>query len=126
MNPEDGGAIGFKGIGGFSVELDTFENSDLGDTNGNHIAIMQDVGGTTQHLRFSDQKIPKLNDGAIRELTVVIEAGLISVILDGVLMIEKFQLPNYEAFEGHLAFSSATGLGFNRHMVWDIFAQVND
>ena len=125
MNPEDAGAIGFRGIGGFSVELDTYDNGSLGDPDGNHIAIMQDVNGT-QHLKFSDKQIPKLNDGSVRELTVVIEGGLISVILDGVLMIEKFQLPNYQAFEGHLAFSSATGGGWNRHMVWDIFAKVND
>jgi hypothetical protein len=124
MSPGLGGSIGFLGIGGFAVELDTYNNAE--DRDGNHVAIVKDQGsGVLNHLAISKPGLPRLNDGIARKVDVVIKKGLVTVLLDGEEIIAPYQIPDFQAFEGHLVFSSATGLYFNRHIVWDIFATVD-
>ena len=122
MDPGKGGAIGFRGIGGFAVELDSYKNS--GEVNGNHVAIMSDENGSTEEHKVVRVDSYRFNDGKERKVTIVIDRGVVSVAIDGELLINKYSIPNYEAFEGHMVFSSATGNGWGKHQVWDVFAKL--
>ena len=124
MNPQIGGSIG-AGIGGFAIELDTYQNNNLGDPDGNHIAITKDLGTKPTHLKIASNISSDLNDGRAKHLEVVIDSGVVSVKLDGEVVISRFSIPNFQPFEGHLVFTSSTGGGYNRHQVWDITQKIN-
>ena len=122
MNPGIGGAIGFEGIGGFAVEIDTYKNG--GEVNGNHVAIMKDENNKMSELKVVKVDSYRFNDGRARKVTIRVDKGVVSISIDGQSIINSYTIPNFQAFDGHMAISSATGNGWGRHQVWDVFAKL--
>lgn len=97
-----GGGMGWAGLSGYGVELDTYYNSGY-DPNGNHVGIVN-RGGTALQTNTS---VPTLEDGSWHLAEVYFDGGDIQVYIDGT------QYLNYTVSWSHssvlLGFTSATG-----------------
>jgi PKD repeat protein len=70
--------------------------------------------------RLTQVVVPELATGGWHEAIVALDEGAITVMLDGVTIIDEFAIPGYESFTGYFGFSAATGASINEHRVDDI------
>lgn len=121
--PQTGGGVGCKGIRGLAIEIDTYQNQEFDDPDGNHIAIIDTyTSEQPEHLYLATNLPPDINDGKARTMEIYIIDDTVTVKLDNTIIIDNFTIPNFEPLEGHLLFSGSTGVDYNRHLVWDIFS----
>ena len=84
---EGGSGLGYRYIWGLALEFDTYENAEMGDPNGNHIALMknrQAVGLTANHQEevASNSAVPELADGQVHLARFVYVPGNFKLYLD--------------------------------------------
>ena len=108
-----GSCLGAYGFSGYGVEFDTYLSSSYGDTNGNHIAIIDtaDFG-----VYATDGSIPTLSDGGEFDVEVYYTQGDIEVYFDGSLSMAT-TLKDYALTDVLFGFSAATGGLTNAHAV---------
>ncbi len=109
----DGCGLGYGGdasctsgpaLPGWSVELDTLAGDDdcaVGD----HVAVVVD-GAITSPAGCASAALA----GEWHTVELVVSAGLVSVVLDGVTVLDA-AVPSGQAFEGFAGFTAATGVG---------------
>ncbi len=106
----NGGAIMYKGITGYAVELDTYTNSE--PTDHNHISINK---SQTEHLSWD--LLPESEDGLWHTLDVAVINDVCYVFVDKYLKLNyKTPTTGY----GYLGITSATGASKNLHAVRNI------
>ncbi len=105
--PDLGGTLDASCPGGYFVAFDTYPNynSEVYLAHGNHTTRL--VQASTIHLE----------DNAWHAAEVRLEAGVITVILDGATLINHYAIPNYTPFTGYFGFSAATGGEYNTQSV---------
>ncbi len=100
-----GYGYGVAGLGGIAVVIDTFTNT--GEPEAPFLVVLDAQSGA--HL--TRQKIAEVRNGQEHRLRVKLDAGKVSVWLDGAATITDFALPTYAPFAGHWGFTAGTGAG---------------
>ena len=112
-----GGTLGFNGSLGYGVELDTYQNPELGDPNHEHVAVIKDV--SSNHLISELLAVPTIEDGRTHTFHIRLRAGTIIVWIDGVQRLSHTPA-GLDPFDGFLGFSAACGAAFNEHALDEI------
>ena len=109
------GGFGVGGLNGYSVAIDTFQNT--GEPAVPYLAILKNDSPPTP-LLIPTTAIPNVRDGADHTLRVKLGVGgKVSVWLDGLNRINEFAIPGYVPFTGHWGFTAATGGSSETHFV---------
>ncbi len=111
-----GAGIGFKGLGGYAVVIDTTQET--GEPAAPFLAIEKSDG--TRLVTVAPPTLPNLRDSQTHTLKVALQAGKVSVAVDTKNYITDFALPSYTAFTGHWGFTAATGATGETHFVNNI------
>lgn len=110
-----GGYLGYQGLGGYSIEFDTYNNGSSWDNNNdNHIAV--NAGDVTNSLTQTNITDFNLNDDNWRTVDVSFTNGLVNVDISGQNYI-NYQIQNYSEFDGYFGFTAATGGESDWHKV---------
>ena len=113
---DPGGGLAIAGLQGYAVEFDTYDNSDCGDPDADHVGI--DVLGAVcgQGEQESIQSFPlapfgvNLQDGQWHSAEVALVDGTLILTLDGVTVVAGFMLPGWTAGVSYwYGFSGSTG-----------------
>ncbi|MDB4969046.1 MAG: hypothetical protein JWN44_4735 [Myxococcales bacterium] len=115
-----GYGVGYLGMDGFAVELDTFMNLGNGDPNGNHVSLVRTSDGT--HLLSSGTMNQSLRATASRVAHIRFNGVHLLVEIDGGKTIDAdlpsgLKLPAGSLFFGFTAASSAVN---DHHAVSDL------
>lgn len=111
----NGGNLMWYNGRGYAVEIDNYKNSELGDPNGTHIAILKD--GVNHHLAWCNA--PTIENDAWHEIRVVNSFGDIQVYYDGTQVL-SYAAPSYALTRGQFRFSGATGSSHSMEIIDDI------
>ncbi len=123
-----GGALGVASLPGWGVELDTYDNNNgaCGDSDGNHVAV-DDLAacGMGQPTSLAVAPAPfALRDTGAHAAHVVLKNGLVTVSLDGQLVLDSVALPGFQAGQQRwLLFGAGTGGLNDRHEVRNVAIQ---
>lgn len=109
-----GGGIGYYGMPGWSLEIDTWYNSEYRDpTTEDHLSVHID-GDVTNPVTWA--ALPEMEDGAWHTLDVTVIDGHMTVAVDGVTYIDQ-PIPGMTSFPAYVGFTAATGASTNYHLV---------
>lgn len=120
----DGCGLGFGGgscstssvgLPGYSIEFDTYYNSEADPTEEDHVAFYVD-GDLTNPLAWA--AVPELEDTGWHDVVVTIQEPAVEVTIDGNVVISAF-MPgdvNFD-FPAHVGFTAGTGYFHNLHLV---------
>ena len=112
-----GYGLGYLGMKGFAVELDTFNNITNGDPNDNHVALMRASDGA--HLLVGTPAQPPLHSSMERQAHVRFTGTHVLIEIDGVKIIEA-DLPSGSTFttdEYYFGFTGSSGGWTDRHSI---------
>ncbi len=111
---DSGGSIGYSGLPGWSVEVDTYDNGRSQDPTGDdHVMFTFDgnVSGVTAWAA-----LPEMEDGAWHTMAVEVHAPRVTVTIDGVAYIDE-DISGYFDFPAYVGFTAATGSLTNYHLI---------
>ena len=109
-----GGGIGYYGMPGWSIEIDTWYNSEYRDpTTEDHLSVHID-GDVSNPVTWAT--LPEMEDGAWHTLDVTVIDGAMTVAVDGVTYIDQ-PIPGITSFPAYVGFTAATGSSTNYHLV---------
>jgi len=109
-----GGGLGYQGLPGWSIEIDTWYNAELADpTAEDHVSLHFD-GAASEVQAWA--ALPDVEDGQWHTLDVTVVAPRVQVALDGVLYLDQ-DVPGTYAFPAYIGFTAATGQATNAHWV---------
>jgi hypothetical protein len=111
-----GNSYGVVGLPGYAVVIDTSPNA--GEPSTPHLAIIDAANLTTPAL--GRYMIPNVRDAQNHRLRVTLDAGKVSVWIDGVNYVSNLALPSATPFAGHWGFTGATGGNSEAHWVTDV------
>ncbi|MBI4586915.1 MAG: protein kinase [Planctomycetes bacterium] len=105
---------------GYAVQIDTYPSPEDNDPEKPHVALTRRASAEAteraEHLALFEPPRGIAYD-AWHLVRVELRDGIVSVSFDGEAAISDFPIPGFEAFEGYLGFSAATGGGYQRHLV---------
>ena len=111
---DSGGGIGYAGLPGWSIEVDTWYNPELGDpTPDDHVSFLFDGYPYTVYAWAT---LPEMEDGAWHTMQVSVIAPHVTVVIDGVTYIDQDIAGTY-AFPAYVGFTAATGGATNYHLI---------
>jgi hypothetical protein len=109
-----GGGLGYAGLPGFSIELDTWYNAEYSDpTPDDHLSFHLN-GDQTKLQAWS--AVPELEDDAWHLLSVRVIGARARVDLDGVTYIDE-DIAGLTPFPAYVGFTASTGGLYNYHLV---------
>lgn len=114
----NGGAIGYGGLPGWSVEVDTWDNT--GDpglsepTRADHVSFVIDGASGGVGEVYAD--IHEVEDGQWHEMQVDVSGQHVTVSIDGIVYIDEV-IPGITTFPAHVGFTAATGNVTNNHFI---------
>jgi len=109
-----GGGIGYEGLPGWSVEVDTWYNGESNDpTTEDHVSVHIDgvVGSPVVWAT-----LPDMEDGNWHRMTVDVAGTWMTVSIDGVVYIDQ-AISQIVAFPAYVGFTAATGSMTNYHLI---------
>jgi hypothetical protein len=104
--------MGFSGLSGYAVELDTYYNGGV-DPNGNHVAI---TDATTFVSSASSTGIPTLENAGWMSLDVWVDGTSVQVAVDGTTYLTS-TLSGAGIEDPLLGVTAATGGATNNHSI---------
>jgi hypothetical protein len=111
---QSGGGIGYQGLPGWSIEVDTYDNGIGNDpTSADHVSFHFD-GNVYNPVAWS--ALPEMEDGQWHRLVAEVVAPHVRVEIDGVVYIDQDIAGNY-AFPAYVGFTGATGSLTNYHLI---------
>lgn len=113
----NGGSIGYGGLPGWSIEVDTWYNSETQfnePTVSDHVALVIDGAQGSAPEIYAE--LPELEDGAWHTMTVDVQGQDVQVSIDGTLYLDD-TVPALTSFPAHVGFTSATGNQTNEHLI---------
>ena len=111
---ELGGGLGYKGLPGWSVEIDTYYNGEYNDpTTMDHVSFHLDGNVQTPLLWAA---LPEMEDNAWHEMSVSVTGTTVVVDVDGVNYING-TVSGITAFPAYVGFSASTGALTNSHLI---------
>lgn len=109
-----GGGIGYGGLPGWSIEVDTWHNAEHNDpTTADHLSLHLD-GVVTAPLVWSD--LPEMEDGNWHRMAVNVTGTRVTVDIDGSSYIDQ-AVPELTSFPAYVGFTGATGYYTNYHLI---------
>lgn len=109
-----GGGIGYGGLPGWSVEVDTWHNPELSDpTAEDHVSLILDGYPYTPLVSAT---LPEMEDGAWHTMSVTVVDAWMTVVIDDVTYIDQ-SVPELTSFPAYVGFTAATGAATNYHLV---------
>ncbi|MBO84095.1 MAG: hypothetical protein CL927_01955, partial [Deltaproteobacteria bacterium] len=109
-----GGGIGYGGLPGWSIEVDTWHNAEHNDpTTADHLSLHLD-GVVTAPLVWSD--LPEMEDGNWHRMAVNVTGTRVTVDIDGSSYIDQ-DVPELTSFPAYVGFTGATGYYTNYHLI---------
>jgi hypothetical protein len=109
-----GGGIGYYGLPGWSVEVDTWYNSEHNDpTSADHVSVHID-GNVNDPLAWA--ALPEMEDGGWHRAIVDVVGSHMRVWIDEVLYIDQ-TIGGLTPFEAYVGFTAATGGATNWHLI---------
>ena len=108
-----GGGIGYQGLPGWTVEIDTYYNRGTDPTSQDHVSVHidGDVGSTETRAA-----LPDMEDGQWHELRVQADGTWFTVTIDGTIYVDE-DITALSEFPAYVGFSGATGGLTNDHLV---------
>lgn len=111
---ELGGGLGYKGLPGWSVEIDTYYNSEYNDpTPVDHVSFHLN-GDVYNPILWAT--LPEMEDGKWHEMSVSVSGTTVVVDVDGVNYING-TVSGITAFPAYVGFSASTGALTNSHLI---------
>jgi hypothetical protein len=107
-----GGGIGYGGLPGWSLEVDTFFNN-YDPTEEDHLSLHID-GDASNPVAVA--VLPELEDGEWHELELVARGQDMTVTVDGTVYLD-LSSPQLTAFPAFVGFTGATGSSHNAHLI---------
>jgi len=113
-----GGALGYGGMPGWSVEIDTWDNT--GDpgmsepSRADHVSFV--IDGASNGSGEISADIHEVEDGLWHEMQVDMSGGQLRVAIDGIVYIDQ-TVDDLDRFPAHLGFTAATGNITNDHLI---------
>jgi hypothetical protein len=107
--------FGVGGLPGYAVAIDTWQNA--GEPAPPFLVLMDAANPSVPLGRYT---IPDVRDGMNHRLRVTLDAGKVSIWIDGINYLTNFALPVATAFSGHWGFTSGTGGASEAHWVTDV------
>jgi len=109
-----GGGIGYYGLPGWSVEIDTYYNSSHSDpTTADHLSVHLD-GNVNDPQAWA--ALPEMEDGAWHLASVAVVGNHITVQIDGVPYIDQV-VDGLSPFPAYVGFTASTGALNNYHLI---------
>jgi len=109
-----GGGIGYGGLPGWSVEVDTWYNAENGDpTEEDHVALHLDGVAS---LPVVWAALPDMEDGSWHSMAVSVSGTWLTVTIDGTDWIDQ-DVPELTSFPAYVGFTAATGSVTNYHLI---------
>jgi hypothetical protein len=109
-----GTGFGFKGLGGYAVVIDT-------STATPSLALLTSAG-----TKLTTAVIPNVRDSASHVLRVVLDAGKLSVSIDGTMYVTSYTIAGYTPVVGHWGFTASTGTTGETHFLTDVSMKFPD
>jgi len=109
---ETGGGIGYAGLPGWSIEVDTYYNGS-DPTSQDHVAFSFDGN---VHSPVAWAVLPDMEDGQWHSMLVSVHAPHILVEIDGVVYLDQNITGNLN-FPAYVGFTAATGSLTNQHLI---------
>lgn len=109
-----GGGIGYMGLPGWSVEVDTWYNAEYNDpTEQDHVSFHVD-GDVSNPLAWA--ALPEMEDGAWHEMVVTVKGIHATVTVDGTTYIDG-DFGQITSFPAYVGFTGGTGSYTNFHLI---------
>ncbi|MEC7983967.1 MAG: hypothetical protein VX278_02315 [Myxococcota bacterium] len=109
---QTGGGIGYGGLPGWSIEVDTYYNGS-DPTSADHVALSFDGDVTSPAVWAA---LPEMEDGQWHTMRVLVAAPYVKVDIDGVTYIDQ-DIPGHYAFMSYIGFTAGTGSLTNFHLI---------
>jgi hypothetical protein len=110
---ELGGGIGYAGLPGFSVEVDTYFNGGVDPTSAHHVSLHLD-GNQGRVIAWA--ALPKMDDARWHDMRVTVDGDRVVVEIDGTVHLDTV-VADLAPFEGYIGFTGATGALTNEHLI---------
>lgn len=108
-----GGGIGYVGLPGYTVEVDTYYNSTRDPTPAHHISVHVD-GDQGRVLAWA--ALPTMDDAAWHDMRVTVDGTHLTATIDGEVYIDQ-AFAELSGFPGYIGFTGATGALTNEHLI---------
>lgn len=109
-----GGGIGYMGLPGWSIEVDTWYNAEYNDpTQEDHVSFHVD-GDVSNPLAWA--ALPEMEDGAWHEMVAQVSGIHATVAIDGVTYLDQ-DIPQITSFPAYVGFTGGTGSYTNYHLI---------
>jgi Bacterial lectin len=110
----DGGGLGVAGLGGYAIELDTYDDGPAcGDPDANHVGLDDLTGmcGAALPVSLGAATAPtQLVDGAIHAANLAFDHGVVTIELDGIQVPGTFTVPGWvDGKAYYYGFGAGTG-----------------
>ncbi|WDP88971.1 MAG: PEP-CTERM sorting domain-containing protein [Desulfobacter sp.] len=112
-----GGYLGFEGLNGYMVEVDTYWNEPYNDgveyylDRASHIAVGQSV-----MTPLSLSETPDMVNTGWHHADIVFNNGSIQVLMDGTKYID-YVISGYAGFDAYFGFTGSTGASYSRQLI---------
>lgn len=109
-----GGGIGYGGLPGWSVEVDTWHNGEYYEpTAEDHLSIVLDGNAASPVVSAA---LPEMEDNLWHTMSVTVIEGWMTVSVDDVVYIDQL-VTGLTSFPAYVGFTGATGAVTNYHLV---------
>jgi hypothetical protein len=109
-----GGGIGYAGLPGWSVEIDTWYNAEQNDpTPDDHVSVHIDGDANTVRAWSA---LPEMEDNRWHTMEVVVVGTHMTVAIDSVVYVDQ-DVPSLPSFPAYVGFTAATGAATNYHLI---------
>ena len=108
-----GGGIGFAGLPGWSIEVDTYYNSTQDPTSADHLSVHID-GDPGNSVAWTP--LPDMEDGNWHRMEVTVNGTWLTVSIDGTTYLDQ-DVPQLSSFQAYVGFTAATGSLTNHHRI---------
>ena len=110
---QSGGGIGYLGLPGWSLELDTWHNG-WDQTSADHLSFHIDGDVySPQHTT----NLPNLEDNKWHEAIITMDGNELTVSIDGTTYIDAATVSGNTSFPAYIGFTGATGAAVNLQLI---------
>ena len=110
---ESGGGIGYGGLPGWTIEIDTYYNGGSDPTPDDHLAFTFD-GNSSEYILWS--ALPEMEDNGWHTIKIRVNAPHVYVEVDEITYINE-EVEGWTNFNAIVGFTAGTGGATNRHAI---------